>query len=335
MSVTPSNAIETAYINNFRAGFAQAYQQSTSRFRPFVEIESQRSEFDYYDRVGVADPMQEVTTRYGVNPFNEVPHDRRRIGMRDWDWGKAIDEKDLIRVATDPTNAYTQAGVMSANRKIDQIIMDYMFAPAFTGKAGEKVINYVGSTPGKISVGEVSNTAGFIRTDSMFELVKGDVEGIDIAPDYDGTNTTVGTNTGLTIAKLKAIREAMMGTMAITQDTKVPIFIGRRQWDNLLATPEIINSLFALRKALAEGTVTTYLGFDFHIVENLPFDEATGVRQVVAFLPKAFKLAIGHDMGANMWRLPDRKMIPYIYIKMTMGGSRMWGENIARIGCKE
>jgi hypothetical protein len=335
---TPSNAIETAYINNFRAGFASAYQQSTSRFRPYVEIESQAAEFDYYDRIGVADPMQEVNTRYGVNPFNEVPHDRRRIGMKDWDWGKAIDEKDLIRVATDPTNAYTQAGVMSANRKIDEIIMNLMFAPAYTGKGGEKVINYVPTTPGKVSVGQVSNSAGFIKTDAMFELVPGDVEGIDVAVDYTAPGASIAPVTnpnGLTIAKLKAIREAMMGTYAITQDTVVPLFVGRRQWSDLISTPEVANSLFALRKALAEGTLTSYLGFDFHIVENLPFDPATGIRQCVAFQPKAFKLAIGRDMGADMWRLPERKMIPYIYIKMTMGGSRMWGEAMCRVNCQE
>ena len=116
-------AIETSYKNMFKEGFEQAFQQSNSRLRPYVEVESQASEFDYYDRVGLADDMSEDTQRYGDNPVNEIPHDRRRIGLRDFELGKPIDEKDLIRVVSDPTNAYTTAMVASAHRKVDDLII--------------------------------------------------------------------------------------------------------------------------------------------------------------------------------------------------------------------
>ena len=49
-----STDIEKAYINSFRKGFAQAFQQTTSKLRPYVEVERQASEFDYYDRIGMA-----------------------------------------------------------------------------------------------------------------------------------------------------------------------------------------------------------------------------------------------------------------------------------------
>jgi hypothetical protein len=137
-----SNEIEKAYINSFKAGFEQAFQQSTSKMRPYVETVRQASEFDYYDRIGLADDMNLVTTRYGDNPMSEIPHDRRRIGLADYDQGKAIDEKDLIRVATDPTSAYMSALVAAGNRKIDDLIIAGLTATAYTGKAGGTQVNF-------------------------------------------------------------------------------------------------------------------------------------------------------------------------------------------------
>ncbi len=327
-----SNQIEKAYINNFRTGFEQAFQKETSVLRPFVEIERQTAEFDFYDRVGIADDMQEVTSRYGDNPVNEVPHDRRMISLKDWDWGKPIDEKDLIRVATDPTNAYTTAAVAAAHRKVDTIINERLFVPAATGKKGDIPVSFVGTTSGKITVGAISNPAGLIATAGVFSLTAGSYEGIDIAKDYTGGAAA---DSGLTLAKLKGIRKAMMRTKGVKENDIIDFFYTSNQQDDLLGISEVINSDFSTRKNLAEGNVASFLGFRFHILEELPLASA-GVRQCFAIAgKKAFKLAIGTDITTDMWRLSGQKNIPYIYIKMSMGGSRMWGEILAKVNCVE
>jgi hypothetical protein len=324
-----SNEIEKAYINKFRSGFADAFQQSTSRFRPYVEMERQAAEFEFYDRIGLATRMQQVTTRYGKNPINDVPHERRRIGLKDWDWGMPIDEKDLIRVATDPTNAYTQAAVKEANRRVDDIIIAGAFAPAYTGKAGETAVNFVSTTAGKITVGAVSNQNSQITTAGKYTVTAGNYEGVDVAKDFVLSGADA--DSGLTLDKLKAYRTTLLKLEAIEQDTIINLHIGANQFQQLLGIEEVINSDYATRKSLAEGNVTTFAGFRFIHSERTPV--VNGVRQCIATLPMAIKLAIAKDIDVQMWRLTERKNIPYIYIKMTMEAVRFWGEVTGRINC--
>lgn len=323
-------AIETSYKNMFKEGFEQAFQQMNSRLRPYVEVESQASEFDYYDRVGLADDMSEDTQRYGDNPVNEIPHDRRKIGLRDFELGKPIDEKDLIRVVSDPTNAYTTAMVASAHRKVDDLIIEGLTAQANTGKAGGTAVLFASETSAKITVGAISNEAGNVATAGRYAVEAG-TEGINIAGNYDGSSG--GSNTGLTISKMKAVRTTMLRLEAITQDTVINAFVTATQINNLLAEDKLINLDYAARARLEEGKVTEWGGFRFIHSERLP--KTGDVRTCFFTLPKAYKLSIGKDIQADIWRLSGQKNIPYIYIKLAMGGSRMWGEVLATVGCYE
>lgn len=323
--------IEKAYINSFKAGIEQAFQQSTSRFRPYVKIVRQASEYDYYDRIGLADEMTEVTTRYGDNPMSEIPHDRRRVGLRDFESGKPIDEKDLVRVATDPTNDYTQAMVASANRKFDDRVISTLEATAYTGKAGETAISFTGTNSGNITVGPVSNQEGLITTAGRYTVGAAGTEGIDVAVNFNDTASPA--NAGLTLAKLKAARFTMMKLHACEQDEILNCFLATAQFKDLLGINEVINSDYATRKALAEGSVTTFMGFRFIHCERLPY--AGGERTCYVFKPRAVLISLSQDIEANMWRLSGKKNIPYIYTKLGIGGSRMWGENLVKIRCTE
>jgi hypothetical protein len=286
----------------FRSGFEQSFQQFDSRLLPYIEIERQSSEFDYYDRVGIADEMTEDVTRYGDNPVSEIELDRRRIHLRDYELGKYIDEKDLIRVATDPTNSYVQAMQASAYRKMDDIIYDAFFGSAYTGKAGATTMTWVhtGTAPDddKISVGTYSSGhSNPITTVDKFNLVAGDTEGIFVGNEYTAAADD-NTDRGLTLDKLKAVRQTMLRLDAITQDTMLNCFITAKQFDDLLGIDEIINSDWAVRKALAEGSVTTFMGYRFIHAE---------------------RLGTGSNAGAGTYR----RVI------------RMWGEVAAEIACSE
>lgn len=329
-----SNSIETAYINSFRAGFEQQFQQMTSRLRPFVEVVRQKAEFQFYDRIGLADDMSEVSSRYGDNPNNEIEFDRRRIGLRDFELGKYIDEKDLLRVAMDPTNDITVAMVRSANRKIDDIIIGNIYGTANTGKKGETEITFTGTNTGKITVGPVSNANGHVSSSGVFQLGSANTEGIDVAKDFVYSGSSA--NSNLTLDKLKAVRETMLKLEAIDQDAVLNCFITSAQARYLLSIEEVINSDYATRRALEEGKVTTFMGYRFIHSERLKGLGTSGSpRQVIVSLPQAYKLAIAEDLNVDMWRDTSKKNIPYVYLNMSMDGTRMWGEVLAKINCVE
>jgi hypothetical protein len=277
----------------------------------------------------MADDMQPVTTRYGDNPINEINHDRRQIGIKEYELGKPVDEKDLAKVASDPTHAYTQAMVKSANRKIDDLIISGLTAPSYTGKAGGTAVNFVGTTSGKVTVGTLSNGPGNLVADTYTAITAGNVEGIDIAVDYTGGGAA---NAGWTLAKMKAIRETMLGTEAIDQDTVINVLIGRKQLTDMLGINEVINSDFNAH-LLAEGKVSTFMGLRFKLSNRLPKSGTS--RACFAFLPQAYKLAMSKEPKVDMWRLTGQKNIPYIYLAMGLGGTRMWGECLAKVNCHE
>lgn len=341
------NAIETSYVAAFREGFEQAYQQSESKLQPYFEQETQNSEYQYFDRIGTAEAMSEVTTRLGNNPTSEITHDRRRIGLKDYELGKYVDEKDLKRVVTDPMNAYTQALLASGKRKLDDIIIDKYFGSAETGKTGGTTKTFVVDRNSENSTGIIlgadTTDGGNITTTYHGDnnpngiLVEGtaNTEGFTIGSNYVSSGSAA--ESGLTLDKLRAARNIMLRLHAIDQDEVINCFVGAQQLDDLLNINEVINSDFSVRKNLAEGNVVSFMGFRFIHTERLPLSNGSDAneRRVIVSLPKALKLSTGEGLKGDMWRDPSKKNAPYIYYKLCADASRMWGEVSGEIRCAE
>jgi len=325
--------ITNAYVQAYKAGFEQAFQQSESKLQPYFEQETQNEEFQYFDRVGVAEAMSEDVSRYADNPNSEITHDRRRIGLKDYELGKYVDEKDLKRVLTDPMNAYTQALLASGRRKIDDIIIDKFFGEAYVGKSGGTPRTFaegVGDeNRSNIVVG--TKSAGDITAAGDYVVAGGETEGFSVGGDF-GTASS-----GLTLAKLRAARRTMLRLHAIDQDEIVNCFVSAKQLDDLLGITEVVSSDFAVRKSLAEGSVTTFMGFRFIHTERLPLSTGSDgdERRCIISTPKALKLSTGTALKGDVWRVPAKKNIPYVYFKLCAEASRMWGEVSGEIRCNE
>jgi hypothetical protein len=334
-----SSAIEEAYVRQFQEGFEKAYQQETSIFDPLVDRDTQRSEYKSWQRIGEAEEMVEDTTRYGDNPVSEIPHDNRRISLRHFEIGKYIEPKDLMKVVSDPSNDYTQELLKSGKRKRDDFIIEKYFADAYTGKEGEVAINYARTSDDEndatICIGSLSNGSSnkITSTAGRYTLVPA-AEGISVGADFDGST---GTASGLTIEKLKALRTAMLRIEAIQQDDILPMVMTSYQFEDLLGEEAVINADYSVRKNLAEGNVTTFMGYRFILSERLPLSSGAGgdERRCMVFTPKAIKLTIGEDLKGNMWKDSSKKNIPYIHFKQSIGASRMWGEVAGEIRCLE
>jgi hypothetical protein len=331
---TGLSAPEKAYYNQFRSGYEQSFQQFNTIVAQNFEIEPMDSEFMTFDRIGIAEEMIEDNTRFADNPNSDIPHDRRRISVRDFEIGKYIvDPKDLIRVLTDPTNAYSQALIASGHRKMDDICIERIFDISKAGKNGEVDVKFADTNAGFITVGEVSRGHSRpISTGGNYVLEPGDAEGIDIAVDY--VDTGAPSDSGLTLAKLKAVRFTMMRLEAISQNETLDCYITSAQAEQLLGIEEIINSDYAVRKALAEGQVVTFMGFRFINTERL-LGAGTSVdpRQCIVAKRNSMKLGMASSLKADIWRDSSKKNVPYLYQQVCMDATRMWGEVTARLNC--
>jgi hypothetical protein len=329
--------INNAYVQAYKEGFEQAFQQTESKLQPFFEQESQNEEFQYFDRIGVAEDMTEDATRYADNPNSEIAHDRRRIGLKDYELGKYVDEKDLKRVLTDPMNSYTQALLASGKRKIDDIIIDKFFGEAYVGKSGATTRTFTegAGDENRTNIVVGGKSAEGITAAGKYVVAGGETEGFSIGSNYVDSGTSA--ESGLTLAKLRAARTTMLRLQAIDQDEIVNCFVSAKQIDDLLGITEVVNSDYAVRKSLVDGNVTSFLGFRFIQTERLPL--STGgdgnERRCIIATPKSLKLSIGTALKGDVWRVPAKKNIPYVYFKMCAEASRMWGEVSGEIRCAE
>ena len=133
--------ITTAFVNQYRANVEHLLQQKGSRLRPFVRMETQNAEFEYYDRIGSVDAV-EVTSRHSDTPLISTPHDRRQVSLRDFDWADMIDRTDRIRLLIDPSSPYAQNAAWALGRKMDDVIIENAFGTAYSGKTGSTSVTH-------------------------------------------------------------------------------------------------------------------------------------------------------------------------------------------------
>lgn len=128
--------ITEAFVSDFRAGITLRAQQTESRLRSGVRVESGIRGVDAsFDHVSKRNPSKR-TSRHADTKLTDTPHDRRWVDLFVWDDADLIDKPDLVRTLTDPTNVYTRSMSAGFGRKIDEIIMDAADAVAKTGQTG-------------------------------------------------------------------------------------------------------------------------------------------------------------------------------------------------------
>jgi hypothetical protein len=136
-----SYEIPVNFINQFRSNLEIGLQQKGSKLEQCVRTEVQKAEFDFYDKIG-ATSARKVTERHGDTPLISTPHDRRRVGLVDYDWADLIDKKDKIRLLIDPTSSYSTNARYAMGRARDEEIINAFTGVAYTGKNGEVAVPF-------------------------------------------------------------------------------------------------------------------------------------------------------------------------------------------------
>jgi len=138
---------------------------------------------------------------------------------------------------------------------------------------------------------------------------------------------------GLTVAKLLSAKK-ILDENDIDPSVKRFCVVSPEQVEDLLNTTEVKSSDFNTVKALAQGDINSFLGFDF-ITSNLLTQDATPNRQVFAFAADGIKLGIGKDITAKISERDDKSYSTQVYYSMDLGATRMEEEKIVEIACVE
>ena len=290
--------ITTAFIQQYKANVEHLLQQKGSRLRPYVRVETQSAEFDFYDRIG-ATSAQEVTGRHQDTPLINVPHDRRRVSLRDFDWAELIDRQDRIRMLIDPTSPYSQNASYALGRKMDEIILEAAFGGVQTGKTGATTVTFPAAQ--QIAVNYVESGAA--------------------------------ANSGLTIGKLRAAKESLDAAETDPSDPRYVICTAKQITD-LLQTTEVTSADFNSVKALVQGDVNTFMGFEFIRTELVNAD-ANSHRRVLCYAKSGLLMAVGQDVNVDIGPRRDKRNSTQVYCSASFGAVRMEEKKVLEIKCDE
>ena len=140
---------------------------------------------------------------------------------------------------------------------------------------------------------------------------------------------------GLTIAKLRSAKY-ILDNNDVDPSLKRYLVCGPKQIQDLLAVTEVTSSDYAVVKALATGTVDSFLGFQFITSTRLNKDSSYATdRLVFAFTEDAIKLGIGKDVSAKISERADKSYSTQVYYAMDLGATRMEEEKVVQIPCNE
>ena len=137
---------------------------------------------------------------------------------------------------------------------------------------------------------------------------------------------------GLTIAKLRSAKEILDSGNV---DPSIPrtIVVGPKQITDLLGTTEVTSSDFNSVKALANGEVNSFLGFNFIVSNRLSI--ASSKRLCLVYANDGMKMALGQDIMTRIDERSDKGYATQVYVCQSIGATRMEESKIVTIEAHE
>lgn len=136
----------------------------------------------------------------------------------------------------------------------------------------------------------------------------------------------------LTLAKLIEAKKVLD---LASVDPSIPrhIAVGPDQIEALLNSTTVTSSDFNTIKALVQGEINTFLGFQFHVSTRLA--KSGNIRTCFAWAEDGIKLAVGKDVMSRIDERSDKSYSTQVYYCATFGATRMEEEKVVQIDCDE
>ena len=137
---------------------------------------------------------------------------------------------------------------------------------------------------------------------------------------------------GLTLAKLINAKELLD---AADVDPEEPRYIAcaASQISDLLNTTEVKSIDYNSIKALVEGKINTFMGFEFIRTQRITLSGTT--RTVLAWAKSGMKLAKRNSMISRVTEVPTKHYATQAYASLSCGSTRMDEEKCVEISCYE
>lgn len=308
--------ISTAFVQQYSTNVAMLLQQEGSRLRPFV------TERAFVGKAAsVVEQFGSVTavrkqSRHSDTPLISTPQDKRWVYPTDYQWADLIDEEDKLRMIIDPSGPYTQAGKSAMGRVTDDEIISGFFNSNNTGENGTTATGLLSAYGSGSQV--VAATVG-----------------------------SGSTNSGLNVAKLRAVVKLAMAAEVDLDTDPIYMAISATQHDNLLNEIQINSKEYNNQAVLVDGKVREFMGIKFIHSERIPgaanFNTAinpnvTGYTKGATWLcpwwtRSGLALGIWNDLKASVDRRPDKGNAWQVLLLQTIGATRLEEKRCGIVTC--
>lgn len=238
--------------------------------------------------------FEEKTTRNGDTNFAEIEHKQRWVFPTDFTLALPVDKEDEIKMLNSPVSPYVEAMRAAWARKANTICRDALLGSSKTGDNG-------GTT-----------TA------------------------FDTTNNQIASgSTGLTITKLRSALEILRANHSLDNPgISLHFALMAEQMTDLLETTEITSSDYNTVKALVNGDVNTFLGFNFHHYESLGVDGSSD-RRCIAWTSDSLTYATWNNPETNIGPRADKNYLTQVHMAFTAGATRTQEGKVVEVLCTE
>jgi len=291
--------ITAAFVDQFSGNVEHLAQQGDSRFAGKTRVESQKGKTKFFEQLGTTRAVRR-TSRHADTPRVDSNHQRRAVYLNDYDWSDLVDSLDETKMLIDPKSSYAQSAAMAFNRAKDEEIITAASASSYADKDGSGAV---------IAVALPSTQK--------------------VAVNFGGANI------GLTLAKLIESK-SILGKAEYPKGSTLYYAYTQQQLDDLLLNvSQVSNSDYAAVKALVDGEVSYFMGFEFIKTELLTLTTSTDVRTTFAYVKQGLCLSTGQDMQSRISERADKNYATQVYANMSIGATRMQEELVVEVMCDE
>jgi hypothetical protein len=138
---------------------------------------------------------------------------------------------------------------------------------------------------------------------------------------------------GLSVTKLIEAKEILDANSVDPEEPRFCV-VTSKQLSDLLAITQITSADFNSVKALVQGDIDTFMGFNFIRTERLDTNSSSN-RLVLAFAQSGIGLAVGQDVQTRISERADKNYATQVFLSMTIGATRIEDEKVVEIECTE
>lgn len=291
-----SNQIDIAFVQQFADNLRHLAQQQGSKLLKHVSVKPINGKYAHFERLGAVEASLRLNRHADVS-YTDMPHSRRRVEISDYEVADLVDRQDDIRMLIDPRNPYAMSMAWALGRKMDDIILE----------------------------AAVGNSKSIDASDSSSNVALGSGQTID--EDF-GT-----ADSNLTLAKIIEAKRILDKADIIGDDGRVLVH-NASALSNLLNDTTVTSADYASIKALVQGEIGSYVGFNFEMMNRLR-GTADGTDsdpvQCLALVKSGMGFAMGQDIQVRMDELPSKGYSTQVYGSSTFGATRIEEEKVVKI----